>query len=520
LEIENIQKINGKLLAISTSEDGTKLLGKMLVCPLDESNLNRKGIKEADLSESELKTLIGQPLVGKILKNQNNEYDFTGHNLKKYYEFNPETNKIEVKYTFDTVPIGYFTSSEIEDIEIDGINKRCIVANFEIWTRYEQVCKVVLERFNSDDIPLAISWEVNFGDSYLENEITWLKDIVFFGVAVLGKQVLGAYPNAQFIEVAELENSQEDKELVKALTEDIIEEISNANQITTSSSIIAEEDNNKLNKELEGGSTDMSENLKEIVKEVSSLTDNDIYRRVRSAINNIDNSKWYYISRIYPYEFRAIAYEWNQESEDDYIEFVYSVNSDETVSITSQKDVKMVFMPKAIVDTDLATKDAKISTLTTKLAEKESELSTSTEALVKAGEELTAKDVIISEKQATIAELTPLKEAKDAEIAQATAQKLEADREALKTFAQKGNYISAEELETSEELKAMIEALDQKSIKAEIASRVIAKLDEVKPETVKVEISEVSTDPVVKVNINNSVEKEDVSNAMKSFLNS
>lgn len=80
--MNNLQ-LKGKMLSLCESEDGTKLFGKILVCPLDEGNLNGKGIKKTDLSESELKTLIEQPIVAKVIKNSNGELDFSGHELKK-----------------------------------------------------------------------------------------------------------------------------------------------------------------------------------------------------------------------------------------------------------------------------------------------------------------------------------------------------------------------------------------------------------------------------------------------------
>jgi c-di-AMP phosphodiesterase-like protein len=87
-----------------------------------------------------------------------------------------------------------------------------------------------------------------------------------------------------------------------------------------------------------------------------------------------------------------------------------------------------------------------------------------------------------------VSELAPYKEQIEA------AQRLEQERqiaekkESLKTLALKGGYITKEELETSETIKQLIENLDEKGIKAEIAERVIKKLDS-EPAT-KVETSE------------------------------
>ena len=114
----NNVKFNASIIALSESEDGTKLFGKVLVCPLDEGNLNGKGIKSSDLSDEELKTLVEQPAVCKVIKNSDGTLNLSGHGMKKIQEFNSETNKLETKVYFDTNPIGFFNSSEIEDIDI------------------------------------------------------------------------------------------------------------------------------------------------------------------------------------------------------------------------------------------------------------------------------------------------------------------------------------------------------------------------------------------------------------------
>lgn len=484
-------KINGKILGLSESEDGTKLLGKILICPLDEPNLNKKGIKESDLKESELKSLIGQPLVGKVVKDEEGNYDFTGHNLKKIYEYNPNTNTIEIKYIFDTVPYGHFTSSDIEEIEIDGITKRCIVANVEIWKRYEKVCEIILKRFSSDK-PLAVSWEINYSDKYEENGTEWLKNLVFIGVAVLGTSVNGAYPNARFLEVSELEVIEDNNELV---TENGVKELSTS---------FKNDVNNNINVDYQGG--------KEMAKtnnEMASLTDNDLYTKVRQAINAVNPNDWYYISYLFPYEYRAIAHRW-EDSDTEFVEFKYTVNSDDSVSITSQTNVKMQF----VMVESISALNTQISELTTKLSEKETELSTKLDEIIKLGEEIKSKDTIISEKETTISELTPFKEQVEAsEIAKQEAE-IAQKKEDLKAYATKGGYITNEEIETSEEIKTAISELNVNYIKGIIADRVMASLD--KP-SAKVETSTInSTEASVDLNVTES--DNDPLKAFEKFL--
>jgi hypothetical protein len=503
--------IDSKFLSLSTSEDGTKLFGKILVCPLDEGNLNKKGIKSDDLTEEELKTLIEQPAVCKVIKDSLGELNLSGHEMKKVKEYNSLTKKMETKVYFDTNPIGFFNTSEIEEIEIDSITKKCIVANVTFWTRYSNAVSVLTKLF--DEGNLHVSYELTFSDSYIENDVTWLKGICFFGVAILGSGVQSAYPVASVIELSELDNV--DLELAEAFTQDLINELNN-NDIQTS--IPNEEVNNINNLELSETKNQGGKIMDKNNNVLASLTDNDLYTKVRQAINNANPNDWYYISYLFPYEYRAIAHKW-EDSDTEFVEFKYTVNSDDSISITSQTKAEMQFVLKATIDTMLSEKDTKITELTTTISEKETELSAKIEAITKLGEDLTAKDTLI-------AELTPFKEKveaaelveKEAEIAQKKAD--------LKVLATKGGYITTDEVETSEEIKTLVDALDEKSIKAIIAERVIAKVEaselEKKNEVAEVkevEVSEVKT-KVVKTNINTTKDESSIStlSAMDKFL--
>ena len=489
----NNVKFNASIIALSESEDGTKLFGKVLVCPLDEGNLNGKGIKSSDLSDEELKTLVEQPAVCKVIKNSDGTLNLSGHGMKKIQEFNSETNKLETKVYFDTNPIGFFNSSEIEDIEIDGVTKKCIVANVTFWTRYANAISVIHKLF--DEGNLHVSYELTFSEKYVEDNITWLKGICFFGVAILGSGIQSAYPVSSVIELSELDDKNIDFELAQAFTQDLIDEKNNDIQSSSTDEVkdINTQEISQINEQ--GGE------IMDKPNEVASLTDNDLYRKVRQAINATDPNEWYYISYLFPMEYRAIAHKW-EDADTEFSEFVYTVNSDDTISITSQKKVEMQFVPMTVI----AEKDTQITTLTTTLSEKENELSAKIEAITKLGEDISTKD-------AQIAELTPFKEKVEAiEKAEKEAE-LAQKKEDLKAFATKGGFIAIEELETPE-IAEMIENLNEDGIKLLKADRVIAKLEtsevEKQAETNKkeVEVSEVSKEKVAKTNINSS--KDDI----------
>jgi hypothetical protein len=372
----NKLKLVGSLIELSEGSDQTSFDAKFLICPLDIGNANGVGLKESDLTEAEKKGLENQPVVCKVIKNSKGEYDFTGHNMKVKYETDENGNKIK-KHEFDTSPIGFHTSVSIEEVELNGENKKCIVAIAKIWKRYDKAISA-LNRILDLKKKIKTSWEISYADSYKEDNIKWLKDIVWLGNCVLGEFVNSAYKDAGLIELSE---ENEEIQLAMAFTEDLFNEISQ----------IDDESINDININ-KGGTEVMKEN--EVKIENSSMTDNDLYTKVRKAINSTDNNKWYYVARLYPYEYRAVVYEWDRESEDNYIEFSYTVNSDETVSINSQKEVKMMFIPKADYETQ-------ISELQEKLASTEKEFSEAGKAVA----ELTKEKEVL---KTQISELTPL----------------------------------------------------------------------------------------------------------------
>lgn len=491
---------NSELLHLSQSEDGTKLFGKVLVCPLDVGNSNGKGIKKDDITDDDLERLIGQPIVCKVIKNSDG-FDFGSHEMKKIKEYNSETQKIETKVTFDTNPIGYFTKCYIEELELPEGNKDCIVADVTFWTRYENAMSALVKLF--DDGNLSTSWELYPKEKYKENGVEWLVGITWIGVALLGKKITPAYKDAGVLELSEMDESE--LELTEAFTKDILNE-----KLQTSSN---EEDSN-INKNVKGGNDDMDKNT-----EIASVSLEDLYTKVRKAINSIDSEKYYYVAFVYPLEFRAIAYHWSRESDSDFIEFKYSVNSDETISITGQTSVKMVFMPQETMEATIAEKDSKIKELEGVVSEKDTLLSEKVDAITKLGEELSSKDEVIKEKDTEISSLQPYKE----QIEAAEKVKQEAEiaekKESLKKLAIKGGYISSEEVETSEEIKTLIDSLNENGIKTIIAERVIAKLDEKKEDVEVSENTKVEETKTPTINLNSDATTSvDYAGVMSKFL--
>jgi hypothetical protein len=533
-ENKSIQ-INGSLISISEQEsDPSRKVAKFLLCPLDEGNANGKGIRESDISEDEINTLIGQPLVTKVIFNEKtNEYDFSGHLMKKVWKYDKDGNLVKFSDFTSTNPIGYHISVSIEDIEVNNITKRCLVAEVVLWTRYYRAMEVI-ERLGTN---LHTSWELSYADSYKEDGVEWLKGILFLANCVLGSNINPAYKIAGLLECAEevLEEEQEN-EFIDAFVNDLneinissTEEQININNseielqpenLELETSIQSDENSvdNKLNEIIDekGGIVDMAENKNKT--EVSSVTTNDLYSKLNVAINAINPDSWICISRVYPYEFRVIGYDWSAECEDDYIEFKYVVNSDESISITSQTPVKMTFVPSAQIDEQIQTIQVQLDGVNDELSTKKTELSTKLDEIVTLGESITSLKDQLAEKEALIAELEPLR------IEKAEAEKKKAEEEqaekkkCLSEMLISSKYFSEEEVEKSEEIKEAISSLDESKVKTILAERVIAEAQKIKDEPKETVVSEAKEKEVeVSTDLTTNYEYETSSNALLNY---
>ena len=504
-------KLNGTLISLAEhKEDATKIEAKFLVCPLDVGNENKAGLREKDLTDEEKKGLIGEPLVCKIVKNHNGEYDFSGHNYKKIRELDSK-GKLISKTDFDTYPIGYHTNIEIEEIELDGVVKRCFVATAHIWKRYWRAIEVI-ERLGT---ALRTSWEISYNNFYIDKGVKWLTDITWLGNCCLGENVQPAYGSAGLLEVAEQDVNLQ---LAMAFTEDVQEnktlkkeeekmKSKELEKDKTNNSDVEEkdldnekqpedveekqetsetEDKEKISedeqkKENNSDETDKDEEVEKSNLEASALTTRDIHRGIERALDEYEE-EWYHIVRVYPLENRFIACrEWSRETEDSMCEYIYTIADDGVVTITSKRDVKMVFVAKELVDeqaTELSEKQAKIIEL--------SETIVSQDTLIAEKDNVIKEKLnIIAEKETIIAELEPFKsqveeiekEKREAELSQA--------REDLKTYALSSNYITAEDIETSEVLQEAIDTLNKDAIKIFIAEKVIKKAEFIKKENIE-----------------------------------
>lgn len=176
------------------------------------------------------------------------------------------------------------------------------------------------------------------------------------------------------------------------------------------------------------------------------------------------------------------------------------------VSNETVKDVNSIMVKLDETVKLLSSKDVTILEITKERDALKSEVETKTEALVSANEE-------ISNLKNEVSELTPFKEKVEA-IEQAEKEEtLKQDRETLRQHALKSKRISQEELDTSEEIKEMIESLDKSGINNIIAERLMNEL-----ETEVVEVSDKDKKDTVTASIMADVDDLPNSNLMSSWL--
>lgn len=461
---------------------------KWLISVLGEKDENNRIIPE-ESGEKYYKTIIGYPMVARLLTDAfGNPVDFSDHCVTKRKDANGN-----ITYRFNTMPIGSITDSEIQEMEIDGETKKCIVISSKLWSdRFPEYFQVLDKLWEDGNV--SSSWELDVSNyEFNENKTKILKDFEFVGNCILGSKVQGAVTRAGMLEYASVENQEEDETelaLASALSQDIkntevgdkmkedektVEQASSEVSTETENaektekveeakkeeSSVAEDEKSEQKEEATKEEPVKEESAKteetETEKEQASLTSNDIERQLEDLCYD-DYDKYGYVSYLFPEEHYALCRTYRMNAL-TFNKVNYSV-TDDKVSIDSVEPVTLAVEVKDI-NTVIAQKDDTIVALNTEnLSLKEQVAS-----LQKDSEELAS----IKKEQAE-AEL----KTKQAEIA---------------SYVESSNMFSAEELE-SEEVKLAIASVDYPAIKSMIADKVVAEKKEVAQKEKEIEVSE------------------------------
>ena len=440
---------------IELSEHKTYIELTRRLCYYDYPNLN--GVQlNSDTAEEKAQSLLMQPVVAKYKRIRNKD-DLGGHECSV-------DNKGNV--TFGTVPIGVNVAVEIKNdtvnINNNTVETPCLFATSRIWTRNKNVCSAIKRLFAEGK--LHSSWEILTENAEYVNNVKILKDYVFEADALLGSTSNPAYGEcATTLCVA----SAEDPEIL--LSEAI------ANDFNIDNSETKEDKTLKIkeNKSVVTSENENTDVITDEVVETSQETENVETTETTETVSETREAKAEKIED-------TTADENTEKSEES--------NSDNTD--TSNEEV--------VSDTDTI-----IANLKQEIVEKN-------DAIIKANEE-------IANLKAVNESLIQYKEMYEKIEAEKAADELAKKKKCLSEYAVKSGYISSEEIESSEEIKKLIDTVDENGIKAIIVDRLMAQKNDVVTETseattpVTTEVASLACDEA-------SIETSDYKSLMKKFL--
>ena len=440
---------------IELSEHKTYIELTRRLCYYDYPNLN--GVQlNSDTAEEKAQSLLMQPVVAKYKRIRNKD-DLGGH------ECSVDNNG---NVTFGTVPIGVNVAVEIKNdtinINNNTVETPCLFATSRIWTRNKNVCSAIKRLFAEGK--LHSSWEILTENAEYVNNVKILKDYVFEADALLGSTSNPAYGEcATTLCVA----SAEDPEIL--LSEAI------ANDFNIDNSETKEDETLKI-KENESVVTSENENTDVITDEVVETSQETENVETTETTETVSETR------------EAKAEKIEDTTADENTEKSEESNSDNTD--TSNEEV--------VSDTDTI-----IANLKQEIVEKN-------DAIIKANDE-------IANLKAVNESLMQYKEMYEKVEAEKAADELAKKKKCLSEYAVRSGYISSDEIESSEEIKKLIETVDENGIKAIIVDRLMAQKSDVVVETsetatpVTTEVASLTCDEV-------SIETSDYKSVMKKFL--
>ena len=445
-------------------------LAKFVICDFSVNGnqvaLNRETI------ESWMSTLVGNPLVGKLVVAPKGELDFSGHNMKVVTRKDDDGNEYKTA-EFDTDAFGSFQSVGIEKIDDTDF----IVASCKIWKRYPKACATILRRIESGT--LNTSWEIDVLKAHKGivggRMAKIIDDGVFTAHCLLGANVEPAYKCSKQVEPTKPEQAEKTP-VGEPDAAPVTEPTTPAEPDVQTSE---EGGETPPPTEPETGTEPAGE--PEPAPETSSLTGRDLYMKLEDAVSKISSD--YYMTDMFPEDHTIWCKKWGYMNELDYIMFPYTVEGDE-VSLGEPQNITLTVSVSQV--------NTKIDELNKTVASLNTELQS-------------AKD--------EIAELTPYKEQAEKAAAEKAEAELAQKKENLRQYAISSKMITEAELTGEGEFASMIENLDEAGINGVIASRCVEAAKDAKPAEKNIETSEVHKPESIKLNLNET--KYNTTNANK-----
>ena len=461
MNTENIY-LASEIVEISESKTYLELTSR--ICYYDDTNSNGV-LLPSENAEEKAQTLINMPVQAKYRTNVLGLPTFGGHEMYK-----DENGNI----SFKTESIGTHTEVYIEnaDVDVHGTIKNlpCLYAKYRIWKRYENMVAAVRRLFSLGK--LYGSWEILISSYEFKDGVKRVSDYEFLANTLLGYEYASPSYGVD-AKALSLSSTENDCLLVaEALSQDILSQgLDTENEAKEENNLQNNEVTHVAEENVEGTvvetpvaetpveettetstETEATENKDET--EVSQLTEYDLRKKIREACRaKLD--KWCWISFHFPVEKEVWLEVDGRESELDFVRMTYTVEND-TITVSEPEEVKLT---------------VSIAEVNTKIAELEAEVSTKDEAIIKSGEE-------IARLKTEISELSPFKEKFEQAEQERIENELKEKKDTLVSSITKSGLITKDEIEASEELKGYVDNLDEKSLKAILADRYIASLND------------------------------------------
>ncbi|WP_243126836.1 hypothetical protein [Clostridium sp. HBUAS56010] len=419
---------------IDIAEHKTYLELTSRICYYDDINANNVMLPYDEATEDKAKTLVNMPVQAKYKTNTKGEPTFGSHEMYKDGNGN---------LLFNTSSIGTHTEIYIQEETITTVKGEtktlpCLFAKYRIWKRYKNVIQAVKRLFDLGK--LFSSWEILTFAYEFKDGVKKITDYEFEANTLLGFEYARPSYGTSATAIS-LASEGNEMMIAEALSQDLAAENS-------------EETEGGFIKDMKKDNINTPETNDPAQTEVSQLTDWDLREKIRKACSDkID--KWCWPSFHFPVEKEVWCEYEGRETELDYLRFTYEVEND-VVTVSDPEPVKLAVSAKAINST---------------VAELNSKITTKDDALIKASE-------TISTLKTEISELEPYKDKFEKAEQEKIDREVSEKKEKLIASVTKTGFITKEEIETSEEFKGFINSLDEKSLKAIVAERYIASLEE------------------------------------------
>ena len=191
--------------------------GKFAKCKVDVAhdklNHNNSWFDADRLLACAEKSLRCSPILANVFKNEDGKYEVGGHDMK--INFLETKDGIEADIFFEEHAVGFIPHDAPMEIVYNPEDKRNHLHTYGvIWKNYSSQLLDYMEKNNNE---LSVSMEIEVLDSITANDGSEIiKDFVFNGITILGKDVPPAMENAKIQKVFSMEDIKSElKEMMK-----------------------------------------------------------------------------------------------------------------------------------------------------------------------------------------------------------------------------------------------------------------------------------------------------------------